>query len=379
MKQLVWLVLPAVALVALVTFILTVRPLETISEGAPPVEEVAVASVRLKPGTILLEIQADGSSPISIAQVQVDGAYRAFTLDPAGPIERLGSARVTIPYPWVDGETHHIVLLTSTGVAFEHTIDVAQATPQLTSSSLGILALVGILLGVAPVATGMLAYPAMRAMGSGAIRFLLALTVGLLAYLFIDTIGEGLESGAETLGRLRGETLVWVAAALTTLALLAAGRRGGKPPEGMALAFFIALGIGLHNLGEGLVVGAAFATGAAALATFLVVGFIIHNVTEGIGIAAPLVRARPKLSAFLGLAVLAGLPAVIGVWAGSQAVSPYLVALCFGIGAGAILQVIIEVAGLTIRSDGAGSLASPVYAGGIVSGLAIMYATALMV
>ena len=74
------------------------------------------------------------------------------------------------------------------------------------------------------------------------------------------------------------------------------GRRGGRAPAGVALAFFIALGIGLHNLGEGLVIGAAFATGAAALASFLVVGFALHNVTEGVGIAAPLVQARPPLA-----------------------------------------------------------------------------------
>ena len=170
----------------------------------------------------------------------------------------------------------------------------------------------------------------------------------------IDTLGEGLELGAEALGRLRGETLVWVAALFTAAVLLGLGRRGGAAPRGVALAGFIALGIGLHNLGEGLVVGTALATGAAALATFLVVGFVIHNVTEGFGIAAPLTAARPKLVTFAGLASLAGLPAVLGVWAGGQAVSPHWAALCFGVGAGAILQVVIELAAWLIReSDGA--------------------------
>ena len=243
----------------------------------------------------------------------------------------------------------------------------------------GLLALIGLLLGVAPVATGMLAYPALRNARPGVIDFLLALTIGLLAYLLIDTLREGLEAGSETLGRLRGETLVWVSAGLTTLVLMAVGRRSGKPPEGIALATFIALGIGLHNFGEGLVVGTSLATGAAALATFLVIGFVIHNVTEGIGIAAPLLKARPPLVLFVGLALLAGLPAVFGVWLGAQAVNSIFVALCFGIGAGAILQVIIEVVGLTARSSGRASLTSPVYAGGIATGLVVMYSTALLV
>ena len=122
--------------------------------------------------------------------------------------------------------------------------------------------------------------------------FVLALTAGLLLYLFIDTLMEGFEAGGEALGRLRGQIAVIVAALLTAMALFAVGRSGGRAPEGVQLAAFIALGIGIHNFGEGLAVGAALATGAAALATFLVVGFAIHNVSEGFGIAVPLIGQR---------------------------------------------------------------------------------------
>lgn len=377
--RIAWLFVPLIVLVALVGFIILGSPFDQLTQSAPQVEDVAVESVQLVPGTINISIRADGSIPVMIAQVQVDGAYRDFTLDPAGAIDRLSRTLVRIPYPWIDGETHHILLLTSTGVGFEHTIDVAQKALSFDGQTLWVLALVGLLLGVAPVATGMLAYPALRDAGQGVIHFLLALTIGLLAYLLIDTLREGLEAGAQTLGRLRGETLVWVSAGLTTLGLVAFGRRSGHPPEGIALATFVALGIGLHNFGEGLVVGASFATGAAALASFLVVGFVIHNVTEGIGIATPLLRVRPPFLVFAGLVLLAGLPAVFGVWVGAQAVNSYFVALCFGAGAGAILQVIIEVVGLTTRSEGAASLTRPAYAGGIATGLAVMYATALLV
>jgi zinc transporter ZupT len=374
-----WLAIPLIVLVAIVAFIIIGKPFDRLTNTAPPVEDLAFETVRLGPGVIEMSVRADGSIPVTIAQVQVDGAYRDFTLDPPGPIDRLAQSTVRIPYPWVEGETHHILLLTSTGVGFEHSIDVAQQALKLDAPTLWILALVGLLLGVAPVATGMLAYPALRDAGPGIINFLLALTIGLLAFLLIDTLREGLEAGSKTLGRLRGETLVWVSAGLTTLVLIAFGRRHGKPPEGVALATFIALGIGLHNFGEGLVVGASFATGAAALAAFLVVGFVIHNVTEGIGIAAPLLRLRPGLTTFLGLALLAGLPAVLGVWLGSQAINPIFVALCFGVGAGAILQVIIEVVGLTTRSGSTASLTRPGYAGGIATGLVVMYVTALLV
>lgn len=374
----IWVLLPAALLAAVVAFLLLGRPLDDLTRSAPPVEELSVETVRLSPGLISLDLRADGSQPIALAQVQVDGAWRQFTQTPEGPIARLGTARIAVPYPWVEGETVHLLLLTSTGVAFEHTIDVAQATPALAPATLVELTVVGLLLGLAPVAIGLLGYPAMRHAGPGALRFLLALTVGLLVFLMIDTLSEGLELGAEALGRLRGQTLVWIAALATTAVLLGIGRREGTPPTGLALAWFIALGIGVHNFGEGLVVGSALATGAAALATFLVVGFVIHNVTEGLGIAAPLTAARPAFTTFVGLAALAGVPAVAGVWAGSQAVSPYWSALSFGIGAGAILQVVIEISAWLARENG-GLPITRQTTSGFALGLALMYGTALFV
>jgi zinc transporter ZupT len=378
-RPLLWLLLPIAALAAILALLVWTDPLEELTRSGPPVEELSIESLRLTPGLIMLDVRADGSAPLSIAQVQVDGAYRQFSQDPAGPIERLGTAEIAVPYPWVDGEAHHVALVTSTGAVFEHEIAVARETPRFEASTIATLGLVGLLLGLAPVAAGLLAYPGLRSLGPKAVRFVLALTVGLLAFLIIDTLGEGLEAAGETLERLRAQSAVLVAALITAGVLLLIGRRGGRAPEGLALSGFIALGIGLHNLGEGLAVGAAMAAGEAALATFLVIGFTLHNVSEGVGIAAPLIDRRPPFVAFVWLAALAGLPAIVGVWVGAQAVSPFWTAICFGIGAGAILQVIIEMTGLMVRRDGQGALASVPSLAGIAVGLAVMYATALLV
>ena len=374
-----WLIVPAVVIALVVALILIWRPLDRLAATAPPVENAVVDSTRLTPGMISLVLRTDGSAPVMIAQVQVDGAYRKFTSSPAVPSAWLGRTRIDIPYSWIEGEAHHIALITQTGAVVEHTIEVAQLTPDLVFGTLWVIALVGVLLGVVPVATGLLTWPAMRTISPAALNFLLALTIGLLAFLLIDTIGEGLEAAGKTIDRMKGPALFWVVLALTAIMLLALGRRGGSSPEGLRLAGFIALGIGLHNLGEGLAVGAALATGAAALATFLVVGFTIHNVTEGIGIAAPLAHERPKLIHFAGLAALAGLPAVAGTIIGTQAVSPLWIAVCFAVGAGAILQVIIEVGALVLRRTGYGAAFSPSVVSGVISGLAVMYATALLV
>jgi zinc transporter ZupT len=379
MKRLVWVVVPVAAVVATIAWIVFANPLTRLTAGAPPVEEVKVEAVRLEPGRVELSVRADGSAPVAIAQVQVDGAYRSFLLDPPEPIGRLGRAQILIDYPWIKGEAHHFVLVLSSGATVEHTLDVASPTPALAGGDLGPLVLVGLVLGLVPVAAGLLFFPALRGLSARANDFLLAVTVGLLFFLLADTLIEGIEAGARANERLHGGLLVLVAGAATAAALIAFGRRSGRPPEGVALALYIAFGIGLHNFGEGLAVGAALATGAAALATFLMVGFVLHNVSEGFGIAVPMLARRPPLAVFAGLAALAGLPAVPGVLLGAQSVGPLWQALCLGIGAGAILQVIVEVAALIARRSGSAGLLSPASLAGAVVGLAVMYSTALLV
>jgi zinc transporter ZupT len=352
-KRWVWLALPALGLAAILAVILIGRPLDRLSASAPPVEQLSVEASKLTPGLITLAVRADGSSPVTIAQIQVDGAYRAFTAAPSATIGRLGDARIDIPYPWVEGETHHLRLVTSTGATFDHAIDIAVPALAASGTALFQMVLIGLFLGFAPVAAGLLAYPAIRGASEATMGFMLALTIGLLSYLLIDTLSEGLEIASGALDRLRAESLVWVAAAATTLALIAVGRRGGRPPEGAALAAFIAFGIGVHNFGEGLAIAAPLASGPA--------------------------DGQPGLATFVGLAALAGLPAVPGVLLGASAISPYWTALCFGVGAGAILQVIIEVGGMLIRRAPARGPVTVANLVGGTLGLMVMYATALLV
>ena len=372
---------PLALLALLAGGFLVLRPLDHLTSKVPPIETLVVERTALGPDGVSVWVRAGGSAPLSIAQVQVDGAYWQFEQTPPGPLSRLDSARIAIPYPWVEGETHHLLFITSTGVSFEHTIDVALPTPTFSAAEFFSYGMVGLFVGLVPVALGMMFYPALRGAGRRALEFVLALTIGLLVFLLIDTFEEGLEVAAGAVSSLQATAVVWLAALLTFVALMVIGRRGGRAPAGVALAVFIALGIGLHNLGEGLVIGASFATGEAALASFLVVGFTLHNVTEGVGIAAPLVEARPGLKVFAGLAVVAGLPAVFGTWAGAFAFSPHWAALCFGIGAGAILQVVVEVAAyLHRRATAAGASAlSGVTLAGFAGGLFVMYATAILV
>jgi ZIP family zinc transporter len=372
-------VAPLLLIAAVAAAFLAADPLRSLTGAAPPVEQLTVERHVLDDAGLALLVRAGGTKPVGIAQVQVDGAYWIFAQDPPGELGNLSAAWLRVPYPWVLGETHHVALITRTGLAFAHTIDVAVPTPG--TNSLGVLGLVGLFVGVVPVALGMLFYPALRAGGTRAFGFALALTIGLLGFLLVDTLQEALDLAADAAPGLHGAAMVWLVAALTFVLLLAVGRRKGGEVGGLALATSIALGIGLHNLGEGLAIGSAFATGAAALGTFLVLGFTLHNVTEGVGIVAPLVQERPRWPVFIGLAALAGLPAVAGIWLGSYAFSPHWAAMALAVGAGAILQVIIEVGGLLVRQarrQGASWVSASAVAG-VVLGVVVMYGTALLV
>ncbi|MCZ4279704.1 ZIP family metal transporter [Kiloniella laminariae] len=381
LRSLAWLLLPLIGLGLFLVLLFRSDPLALLSDMAPPLEELTVEQTLLDDNGITLWVRADGSEPMHIAQIQVDGAFWQFSQTPAGPIDRLDLVRLDLPYPWVAGEPHFITLITNSGTTFDHEIAVALPSPKASAEQFIGLAVIGIFIGLVPVALGMLSYPALRRSGSGSLQFLLALTVGLLVFLLIDTLGEALELADEAAGAFKSPTLVWAAAIGTFLLLLVIGRRKGEAPTGTGLAGYLSLGIGLHNLGEGLAVGAAFAVGETALGTFLLVGFVLHNITEGIGIVAPLVNKRPATWVFVALALLAGLPAVFGVWVGAFAFAPQWASLFFAIGAGAILQVVFEVSAYLSRrsAEAGGSWLSLTSLSGFLVGLAVMYGTALLV
>jgi zinc transporter ZupT len=350
---------------------------------APPIEELNVQRITLpEPGRIVLDVVNDGPDPITIAQVLVDDAYWSHEIDGDRTLGRMDSATVTIPYPWVEGEAHAIALVSETGVVFDAEVPVALESPEADSGTFARFALIGFYVGVIPVALGLLWYPFMRRLGDTGMHFILALTIGLLVFLAVDMFGEAQETALAVPHAFEGPLLVPIVALLTFLLLMTiSSRKRDQPPRGLGLAYRIALGIGLHNLGEGLAIGAAFALGEVALGVFLILGFTLHNVTEGVGIAAPIVREQPALSNFVWLALLAGGPAILGVWIGGFVFSPLWATVFLAIGIGAIAQVIIEVGRIIVR--GAERRDQPALdwstMGGITAGIAIMYATALVV
>jgi len=351
---------------------------------APPVEDLTVGRVSLPTEhEFVVHVQNGGPNPVTLEQVVVNDALWDFRVQPDNRVPRLGSAEVVIPYTWVEGEAYEIVLISETGTTFDAEVPVAVLTPGFSGETFSSYALIGFYVGVVPVTLGLLWYPFLRRLGNEGLNFVLALTVGLLIFLALDTLLEGVEIASELPGVFSGVPMVILVALLTLFALLGVERLFRREGASrLATSYRIALGIGLHNLGEGLAIGAAFALGEAALGTFLILGFTLHNITEGVGIAAPVLKEkRPHFAHFAALALLGGGPAIVGTWIGGFAYSNLLTAVFLAVGVGAIVQVVYEVGRLLLRDSARSKTPalSGTNLGGLTAGIAIMYVTALLV
>jgi ZIP family zinc transporter len=351
--------------------------------NGPPVEELAVERTELEPGRIDLTVRNDGPDDVTIAQVIVNDGFADFSTGDA-KLGHLDTSKLSINYHWVEGDAYEIQLLTSTGATIAHEIPVAVETPESDVGFYGLMALLGFYVGIVPIALGMLWLPFVRRIDARWLRVLMALTVGLLAFLAIDATLEGLEVAGEGSQALGGASLVFLGG-LTSYLLLSGveawlqGRRAKATDAagGGHIAMLIAIAIGLHNLGEGLAIGSAYAVGALALGAFLVIGFALHNTTEGLAIVAPVAQRPPTLGRLAVLGLIAGAPAVLGAWIGASAFNASLAAFLLGAGAGAIVQVIQQLA--PSIKDRAGRLLHPASVAGILAGFAVLYVTSLMI
>lgn len=371
-------VIPLVLLAILLAIFFRWGPLGLLGTSFPPVEELTIERVWMpEAGIIQVSVVNGGPEPVTVSQVLVDDAMWSHSLDGERTIGRLESRTLRIPYPWVEGEPHEVKLLTSTGLTFDATVDVATQAPAMNARYLGMFAIVGGYVGVVPVLLGLLWLPFLRGLDRRWVDFFLAFTLGILVFLGVDALVESAELSAAVPGAFMGTGLVLLGLVGTPLLLEAAGGlRRSTAPSAFRIALLVAFAIGLHNLGEGLAIGGAYASGAVALGTFLVVGFLVHNTTEGLAIVAPLARERVRIRALAGLGLLAGAPTILGAWLGGFGASPLWATLFLAIGAGAVAQVVLQLARMFRRGDG---LTSPLNATGVLLGLVVMYATGLLV
>jgi zinc transporter ZupT len=278
---------------------------------------------------------------------------------------------------------HAVRVVTSTGVTFDHEIAVAVATPRPDARYFGIFTLMGVYVGVIPVAIGLLWFPLVSRLDRRWMDFLLALTIGLLVFLLIDTFDEGLDAATVLPGSYQGTVLFAVSALAAYLGLEMLGaklRQRRSDSQSWVLALLIAIGIGLHNFGEGLAIGAAFALGEAALGSLLIVGFTLHNTTEGLAIVSPLGRERVRLMDLVWLGLVGGVPTIAGAWIGGFVYSALWSVVFLAIGAGAIAQVVVQIARQMAGSEKVSRYFATAHVmAGLLSGFLVMYVSGMMV
>src|SRR3989338_4816825 len=385
MRALLPLILLGILLLVFVKF----GPLGVFKSSVVPIENIFIQRVVFSPDHISLEVFNDGPEPVTIAQVLVNDAYWQFKMTQSTTLEPLDRGKVEINYPWLEGDFEKITLVSRNGVTFEKEINVASVTPTFNSFYLKTFALLGIYVGVIPVLLGLLWIPFLRMLKERWYSFLLALTVGLLIFLGFDALAESFDLLEAMPNAYNGIGIILIGFTLSILTLSAISYKSehhrqikGEHFQALIFGYLIALGIGLHNLGEGLAIGSAYAVGEVALGSLLVIGFMIHNVTEGVAIVAPLTRFVRQVGNFyfhlVIMGLLAGAPTIIGAVIGGFAYSPALAVLFLSIGAGAIFDVSYDIVHYMSKGKWI-SIFTATNVLGFLAGLLVMYATGFLV
>jgi len=380
-----WPLLPLLVLAAVVALFASTGGslVDLVGSKPPPKDELQIRRVELSKGEVRIRVTNPQREQLTIGSVAIDDAIVPFRVDGPRTLGRLRSSTIVVSYDWVDNEPLTVGVTSSTGIQVTEELAAAVETPQPSPGGFLGYALIGLLVGIVPIALGLLWLPSLRAARPKWIAAFMALTAGLLTFLGIEALSEALDLQAALPGPLGGPGLVLLGLATSFLTMTFVSHRmsgGSGAVGGAALALLVALGIGLHNLGEGLAIGSSFSLGELALGSFLIIGFMIHNVTEGLGIAAPIAEqgSAPVAVARLAvLALIAGGPAIVGAWIGGYLTSDFLGVLFFAGAAGAALQVVVEV-GRHLARTARGSLVSGHVVGGFLAGIAIMYVTGLL-
>ena len=373
---------PIVLLAILILFLL--GPASTFLQFGIVLPEISIEKVEFIENEIQATVRNTGPVGVNVVVADVNDRIQPAAIEPDIHLERFETGLVRIPYDWNEGQPYTIGLTIDDGTRFEKQVDAASASLEPNSELFVFLGIIGLLIGVVPIMIGLLWYPFIKKLGKNAFNFFLAFTIGLLLFLGLDAIEEAFEISDTHLAPVfNGELLIATVVILSFLGLYGIGNllikrsEFSKLSKGLAISLMVAVGIGLHNLGEGLAVGAAIALGQVALSTFLIIGFAIHNTTEGLAIAAPLTRTKSVIGKMVGFGLIAGIPAIFGTWIGGFSFSPFFIIIFLSIGAGAIFQVVWSI--FKFIKEESDSFSSISIICGIASGLVVMYLTSIII
>lgn len=381
---------------AVMIFLLFSPTFQSFINSGIPLPDVAIEKIEFRenPSQIIAFIRNAGPTEITIAQADVNDRIHAAAIEPGKTLSRLSDAKVIIPFFWNPAEPYEVGITTDDGTRFSKTIEAAALAPNPDSGQIIFFAVIGIYVGIIPVMIGLLWYPFIRSMSRNKYNFFLSLTAGLLVFLGIDALIESNELATDNVSSIfSGQMLIVIVTTISFIGLLYASEKltqraikksmstAAADPVStyipysnstatsssqtksqvdqremqelvrpLAISLMIAIGIGLHNFGEGLAIGAAVLLGEIALSTFLIIGFTLHNTTEGLAIVAPLAKSRKlMLRRLVLMGMIAGAPTIAGAWIGGFLYSPIAAIIFLSVGAGAIFQVVYSIGSWVLR------------------------------
>ena len=347
--------------------------------------EITIEKVDFIDSEIQATVRNTGPIPVEVVMADVNDRIQPAAVEPDRFLERFETTLVRIPFEWNEAEPYTIGITIEDGTRFEKEIEAAAPALELTFDLAIFFAIIGTYVGIIPVMIGLLWLPFIKKISRQKYHFFLALTAGLLLFLAIDSIEEAVEVSDESLAdSFNGTLLVSTVAVLSFLGLYYSGNKlvkladSSKLTKPVVVALMISIGIGLHNFGEGLAIGAAVGVGSVAFSTFLIVGFALHNTTEGIAIAAPMSRGKLMLGKLVAMGLIAGSPAIFGAWIGGFVYSPFASVIFLAIGAGAIFQVIVVIM-KWVQEENDKNLSSFAVVSGFAAGMLVMYLTSILV
>jgi zinc transporter ZupT len=425
-KMLAVALIPLAVLAVMIAFIF--GPGQQFLGVGTPLPEISIERIEFQEGgKIIAFIRNTGPIDVTVAQADVNDRIQAAAIEPSKELQRLAEAKVIIPFPWNEGEPYEIGVTSSDGTRFSKAVNAAAPAPPPDMKQAAFFGLIGTYVGIIPVLSGLLWLPFIKRLSLRKYRFFLSLTAGLLVFLGIDALVEGSAIAAESVaGVFNGQILIALVTILSFLALMYASSKLGERNKGrrteeeeeevdelssydskqanqakktleqqqqqqqqhlvvkpVAMAMMISIGIGLHNFGEGLAIGASVVLGEIALGTFLIVGFMLHNTTEGFAIVSPLAKTRVRrmVGKLIIMGLIAGVPTIFGTWIGGFVYSPVAAIIFLSIGAGAIFQVVFLIyQGMArTQNDRGNIMADASIIAGFAAGMLIMYVTGLMV
>jgi zinc transporter, ZIP family len=411
--------IPIAVLAGMIVFLF--GPAQSLLNIGIPLPEVTIERIEFQEGKVVAYVRNTGPEDIEIVQADVNDRIIPAAVEPSRMLPRLAEGKVIVPFDWIAGVPYEVGVTISDGTRFSKGVDAAALAPTPNVAQASFFALIGTYVGIIPVLIGLLWFPFIRRLSANKYNFFLSLTAGLLVFLGIDALIESNEIASENIaGAFSGQMLIAMVTILSFLALLYASEKlvertatrissdlplkssqSNNPSSSdpstatattvqqqlarpLAIALMIAIGIGLHNLGEGLAIGAAVLLGEVALSTFLIVGFTLHNTTEGLAIVAPLAKSgKVMIRRLVVLGLIAGAPTIVGTWIGGFVYSPIAAIIFLSIGAGAIFQVVFSIASWMAKGSASGDtrqslLRTPIIIGFAI-GMAIMYLTSLLV